>query len=441
MSYRTQGSQIFPQIPQAPKTRLRQDFTAIQVDDPRHEQLEATLSREQRSPQRSRSPVHYNTVNPRLDELVTKQDQLLSHQIQVSQRQNEIAEHLKNQENALNQTLLKQILNNKDNMIANMAQLQATEWDEHTRDLLMQHIKYIVAIVQRLNVDIEGLESELRGRDIAVVGTNKAVNKLEVHHVTMLQDLRGRIVRCDTAIAKHTKDITMLMDEVRRLEILLHQTRERLVGDIHRLEAEVMSITGELERQSAEQRSELSHLRSEAFHKLNMLEDKQQSNAIEFQDALNNNKSNIDHHLEKLEVKFKAMIDKATAGWGDLMNQVDSHIEARFNQLEQKMTLDKGRLRELQQNIENQVIGTLQDTLAYHNAELTKAKMEFRNGFTEIQESLTNMKGVVEGRRKLMGNQMKREIGQVKKALYMEMPSQNSGTTIVYRNIDKSDKW
>ena len=71
------------------------------------------------------------------------------------------------------------------------------------------------------------------------MGTNQAVNKLEVHHVTMLQDLRGRIVRCDNSIAKHTKDIIYLMDEIRRLEMALQNCREKLSGDIHRLEAEV----------------------------------------------------------------------------------------------------------------------------------------------------------------------------------------------------------
>lgn len=81
--------------------------------------------------------------------------------------------------------------------------------------------------------------AELRGRDIAVMGTNKAVNKLEVHHVAMLQDLRGRILRCDVAINKHSKDIVMLMDEIRRLEGLIQLMREKLLADIHRLEAEV----------------------------------------------------------------------------------------------------------------------------------------------------------------------------------------------------------
>lgn len=93
----------------------------------------------------------------------------------------------------------------------------------------------------RINSINQGLEAELRGRDLATISTNKAVNKLEVHHVTMLQDMRGRIIRCDTSIAKHSKDLVLLMDEIRRLEAMIYGLREKLLGDIHRLEAEVLT--------------------------------------------------------------------------------------------------------------------------------------------------------------------------------------------------------
>lgn len=451
MSYKTSSSSVFPQAaqyqPAGGKARIKQDFTAIQVGDPTRENLLDTPPEQAPRRQVQRSPPERR--DGRLDDLIARQDQLLSHQMQVSARQNEIADHLKNQNNALNEALLKQVLSNKDNMMANLAQTQATEWNDRTRELLQQHIRYIVAIIQRLNLDIEGILSELHGRDIAVIGTNKAVNKLEVHHVTMLQDLRGRIVRCDTAIAKHTKDIAYLMDEIRRLENALHLTRERLAADIHRVEAEVMAMTGELERQSTEQRSELTHLRSDALHRLSMLEDKQRANMAEMRGALEDNKGNIDHHLDRMEAKFKAMIDKATAGWGDLMGQVDRQIEqslmtilARLNKLEEQSAVDKQRFKQMQHNIENQIMATIQDSLHYNDAELARAKLEFRKGFTELQESLTNMKRVVEGRRQLMGNQMSKEIGQVKKALFMEMPHhEKEGNTFIFRNVDKSGGW
>lgn len=46
--------------------------------------------------------------------------------MQVSSRQNEIADHLRNQNQSMNEALLKQILANKDSMIASLANQQVT---------------------------------------------------------------------------------------------------------------------------------------------------------------------------------------------------------------------------------------------------------------------------------------------------------------------------
>ena len=109
----------------------------------------------------------------------------------------------------------------------------------------MQNLSSAAVVIGALRVNyhlFQALESEIRGRDFAVVGTNKAVNKLEVHHVTMLQDVRARIARCDASIAKHTKDLTHVFEELRRLEGQQYTAREKLNNDIHRLEAEVKYI-------------------------------------------------------------------------------------------------------------------------------------------------------------------------------------------------------
>jgi len=38
-----------------------------------------------------------------------------------------------------------------NNNVDNLMIFQSSEWDDNTRDLLSQHIKYMVAIIQRLN--------------------------------------------------------------------------------------------------------------------------------------------------------------------------------------------------------------------------------------------------------------------------------------------------
>lgn len=97
---------------------------------------------------------------------------------------------------------------------------------------------YILIIFFKF-VSVKTLEDEIRNRDMAVIGTNSAVGKIEVHQVTSLQDLRSRIVRCDQALSKHTADIGNCRSEI-NVAVREQQTmKESLKEHIHRVEAEV----------------------------------------------------------------------------------------------------------------------------------------------------------------------------------------------------------
>lgn len=74
---------------------------------------------------------------------------------------------------------------------------------------------------------------------MAVIGTNSAVGKIEVHQVTSLQDLRSRIVRCDQALSKHTADISNCRSEINGAVREQQTMKENLKEHIHRVEAEV----------------------------------------------------------------------------------------------------------------------------------------------------------------------------------------------------------
>jgi len=78
-------------------------------------------------------------------------------------------------------------------------------------------------------------------------------------------------------------------------------------------------MTAALDRQAGAQSGELKHLRSDLLHRISMVEDRQKAGTAEWKEALDNQRASIDHYLERMEAKFKAMIDKATSGWGDLM--------------------------------------------------------------------------------------------------------------------------
>ena len=51
--------------------------------------------------------------------------------------------------------------------------------------------------------------------------------------------------------------------------------------------------------------------------------------------------------------------------------------------------------------------------------EITKLKRECREGFATVHESISNVKTVMEGKRKLMEDQLRKEIGQIRKMVVL----------------------
>ena len=78
-------------------------------------------------------------------------------------------------------------------------------------------------------------------------------------------------------------------------------------------------MTGELERQTGEQRSELNHFRTDALHRLSSIENKNQANMLQVRDMIEGNRSALNGYIDRLDSKFTGMINKATEGWSNMM--------------------------------------------------------------------------------------------------------------------------
>ena len=85
------------------------------------------------------------------------------------------------------------------------------------------------------------------------MGTNNAIKNLEVHHVATLTDLKGRIVRCDSAISKLGTDMRSCFDSIRQLNQQQQEVSNRIMDRMNGLEQQVLRVAwpgvkGELEQ-------------------------------------------------------------------------------------------------------------------------------------------------------------------------------------------------
>ena len=68
--------------------------------------------------------------------------------------------------------------------------------------------------------------------------------------------------------------------------------------------------------------------------------------------------------------------------------------------------------------------------------ELSRAKQEFREGFTSVHDSIANAKTVLEGKMKILEDKIRKEVSQVRK-IAMLTASENDAEIVLHDTILK----
>ncbi|XP_033749327.1 protein FAM81A-like [Pecten maximus] len=376
---------------------VEQDYTAIRVDSPRRKQVR----------------IENTTMSPRINNLESKVSQALMTQNQVLSQQQQVTDAL-NQQQAMTKNLIEKAFQNRDDFIDSLGRAKDDRIEANTRYLLQNHLRYITAIVQRLSQDIAEQEEQLRLRDTAVVGTNKAVGKIEVHNITSLQDLRSRIVRCDASIMRHSSDIRNCYNDINVVSKEQQYLKENLTEKIHQLEAEMLTITSQLERMTGQQMSELGHVKKSANREIAILDEKNHTAVLEVRkcDGISQNDDGLPTTATE---EWNAVLNRLERSMGDTANTFSN----RLHHLEEVVMADREILRDLQAHVEKRMLHRLEVHSRHHQEELAKSKREFREGFTSVHDSIANAKTVLEGKQKLLEDKLRKEISQLRQMVVL----------------------
>ncbi|GFO50433.1 protein fam81a [Plakobranchus ocellatus] len=325
------------------------------------------------------------------------------------------------------QALIDRAFKIKEDVIDSLNFTQGT-WNEEkqARGLLQEHIRTITACVNKLNGDIATLEASIKARDSAHVTTNSAVKNLEVHHVQSLTDLRGRVVRCDSSISKLSGDIRSCFESIKQLSHQQQEMQSRMMDRMHGLEAQLVTLNGHIERSSGESRMKLQHLEGDTNTQMSMIDAKTRQLIDELRANLQSTQSSVEIEREKTEQRLLAAIEKSEANHDltveRLMKKIDEGqyvTDARIAKLEDLLNESRNHMNDAHSSLESKLLSRMDRTVQKHTEEIAKLKRECREGFTTVHESISNMKTVMEGKRKILEDQLRKEIGQIRKMVVL----------------------
>ena len=69
--------------------------------------------------------------------------------------------------------------------------------------------------------------------------------------------------------------------------------------------------------------------------------------------------------------------------------------------------------------MESRLNHTMDGYIRRQKGDLDKLKRKCREGFSSVHDSISNMKQVMEGKRKLLEEQLRKEIGQIRKLVVL----------------------
>ncbi|XP_062597003.1 protein FAM81A-like isoform X2 [Saccostrea cucullata] len=301
-------------------------------------------------------------------------------------------------------------------------------WQEekHARNMLQEHIRTITAVVNRLNNDISQLEESVRARDNASMGTNNAVKNLEVHHVASLTDLRGRVVRCDTSIARLSTELQGATAAIKQMSQQQNDMQGKILERIHEVEARMVSIQNNQDRIASENKMKLQHLEGDTGQQMATLDSRTRSIIDDLKNTLTMYQSSSDTEREKLESRMMSNIERISAAKDSLIERVERKIDEstfvtdnRIQKMEEAIMEERAKIADIEHHLENKISARLEQMATQQKEEFSRLKREVREGFSTVHESISNMKTVMEGKRKILEDQLRKEMSQIRKMVVL----------------------
>ncbi|ELU06030.1 hypothetical protein CAPTEDRAFT_149793 [Capitella teleta] len=315
----------------------------------------------------------------------------------------------------------------KEDIIDNLNITHGT-WQEEkrSRQLLQEHIRTITDVVRKLSRDIMFLEEQIKSREGYSEGTQSAVKNLEMHHVAGVTDLRGRVARCDAAIARLSGDLKACHDATKALSQQQLENQQRVTEKLQSLEVRTGDILGRLDKWSSQCEIQIRHVENESGQNINALDSRTRLQLEEAQREIGQLKSSEVNEREKLEMRISTTLDKlmqqrdiktdkTTKSLEDAVN----FLSVRLQRHEDESALERDRIMAGRQAYESKVTAMLQDHSRRQAEDLAKLKREMREGFAAVHESISNMKQILDGKRKLLEEQLRKEIGQIRKMVVL----------------------
>ncbi|XP_039477020.1 protein FAM81B [Oreochromis aureus] len=318
--------------------------------------------------------------------------------------------------------LLEQALRIKEEVTAGLQSSHGSvQIEALSRKLLENHILTITRIVKQLSMGIQELEKEMAQRDSVTSGMAHAVQNMDQKNTAGVGDLRGRVARCDSSIAKLSADVSFREQQVIRLQREVRELREAVNGQLKELEDKIHVELSRLEALLTKSSKDLKHSMSDLLGQVKLLEDKMTGELDEGKEQTaklrtwteQQLKSSLQSHAKDNQELVSLLQDKMLGAESRLADRLLA-LEARVEKFDiQQNQADRSRHDQLKRS-EDKLSRRI--TLVENNLhqELQLLKQQYHKGFQSVHDAIESLSQICDIKSRLDKEKLEKDISYIR---------------------------
>ncbi|KAM5193284.1 protein FAM81B [Mantella aurantiaca] len=299
---------------------------------------------------------------------------------------------------------------------------RGTQWDLMAQRLLENHMQIVTQIVKQLSKDIEVLENEIRTRDNVSTGTSFAVQHLDRKHLSGIGDLRGRVARCDSSIAKLSGDLVTTKQELQAQEKEFRSINAVVEAHVKELDLKVLQLLAKMETSIFEQNNKVKSAQGEQHHEIQLLDLKLGGIFDDIQGQIQNQRKWAESQVERLAEEQMQHMQQYLNNLREKMDATEKRLQEHMHHLTlkvdntdyiQRLEAKLSKFKHVEEKMANRVIKLESEMWD----EIENMKSEYRAGFQAIQESLNSLQHIQDTKVKLESRKVQKDMKKIQRKI------------------------
>ncbi|XP_072038122.1 uncharacterized protein [Amphiura filiformis] len=317
----------------------------------------------------------------------------------------------------------------KDDILASSGSLGAWQ-DKHAREMLQDHISTVNVAIKKLSAEIEAIETQLHSSERTSQYTSNNMKSLELQHVGSVNDLRSRVGRCDASIAKLSGDMRQLMESISFINQQLIQSNSVFTKATTDLQTQITKVETQMNKKVKDHESTQQTAQEESRQSVLQLNEDVKCQLTDLKNTVDDMQTSKEADVKRLQEQVMRQVDEVEKNWNqkqndfmkDISNKIES-IEKKVTDMETSFTNQMDLMTKSHQDLPARLDAKICEKLSASETsigqQLEDSKKRSDHGLASLQESLETMRSVLEGKQKLLADDLRKEMSNMKKLVVL----------------------